>query len=124
MSSDRNVFPKLKLAERETPLKKISLTNVPKEIYEELERRSDQLGKRIQVYCRIVLEHAMEYKNDYAGPNFRLLQDPRHYGEQIHIPIASSEFLDDLVRWDPFGDGKKNKIAINILRKHLEVRSW
>lgn len=124
MPNNEDILPNLKLLKRETPLQKISLNKIPKELYEKIESRADQLGKEVPVYCRIVLEHALENKNDYRGRHSTALRNSRTYGEVIHIPLQSLKFLENLEQWDPFGDGKKNKIALNILRKHLEVRSW
>jgi hypothetical protein len=116
--------PNLKLSTRSKPHQKITIKKMPKEIYDLVKLRSDTLGKKIPTYCQIVLESAMEHQTEYKGKFKNPIKDDDTFGSEINIPLISKDFLKNLVAWDPFGDEKKSDIALNILRKHLEVHEW
>jgi len=122
--SPREPAPNLKLKPREKPFQKITINSMPKSIYDLLKKRADRLNKAVPQYCRVVLEHAIENQENYTGPlksNF-----PAHtcIPGAIHIPIVDKNFMGRLVKWDPYGVEKKNAIALSIIKKHLDVRSW
>ncbi|HWB61965.1 MAG TPA: hypothetical protein VG603_00540 [Chitinophagales bacterium] len=121
---DSEPQPELMLSKQLTPKQKITLKRIPNELYLDLKTRANKLGKKVPTYCRIVLEHASKHRNDYKGKFRNAIDDEDKYAEEINIPISSKQFIKDLEKWNPFGDGKKSEIAINILRKHTEVRTW
>lgn len=116
--------PNLRLSTRSKPHQKITVKKMPKEIHNLVKDRASDLGKKVPTYCRIVLEHSIDYKEEYKGKFTNRIKDESTYGTEINIPLESKEFLNHLVEWDPFGDEKKSDIALNIIRKHLEIRSW
>jgi len=117
-------IPNVKLAKQKLPLQKIVISHMPTSLYDELRRRAGRLNRRVNIYCRIVLEHAMTHKDDYTGLIGRDYDDQMRAARDVSIPVVDKAFLDALVAWDPYGVEKKTKIALGILKKHVEVRSW
>ena len=124
MSQKREPQPQLKLESQETPHQKISISRMPISVYDPLNERANSLQKRVPNYCRIVLEHAVDHKEDYEGPLAHKYPENPCYHRAIHIPIVNKEFMNQLLEWDPFGQRQRTKIALSILRKHLETRKW
>jgi hypothetical protein len=116
--------PILNLKPQKSPKQKISVTRMPLDLYAELSRRAALLGQSVRRYCRIVLEEAERNRSEYRPPFRQNYVDSPCHGEAIHIPIESRQFMDKLRSWEPFGQTVKAKIAICLLRKHLEVREW
>lgn len=116
--------PVLKLKPRKKPLQKITINRMPKSVYDPLHNRASKFSKKVPIYCRIVLEHAIENKEDYSGPLKKAYPEDICIPTAIHIPIVNKEFMEKLGEWDPYGVDKKNAIAMSILKKHLEVRKW
>jgi hypothetical protein len=116
--------PNLKLSSQEKPPQKISINNMPLSIHQALEERANKVQRKVSTYCRVVLEHAVTHQADYEGPlNGRYPASPAH-NAPVHIPVKDKDFMKELYAWGPFGLSKRTEIALSILKKHLEVRSW
>jgi hypothetical protein len=116
--------PSLRLRERTQPFQKITINRMPTLLYNQLEQRANRLNKSVAVYCRVVLEHAINHQSDYSGGLKNNYPHDSCYPKAINIPIADKTFLTDLFDWDPYGVCKRTLIALSILKKHLEVRTW
>jgi len=116
--------PMLKLKDRGKPLQKITIADMPVDLYKELKKRASRYNRKVTDYCRIVLEHAMEYKDDYKGPILRGYNDEVSISEKIHVPLIDKEFKENLVKWDPYGVRIQPRLVLSILKKHIEVRTW
>ncbi|MGD2215919.1 MAG: hypothetical protein PVJ64_04160 [Gemmatimonadales bacterium] len=116
--------PVLKLDIREKPYQKITINRMSLELYNQLKRRADKLNKTVPVYCRVVLEHAANYRQHYKGPLQSTYSEDAAHRSALTIPLKDREFLEELRAWDPYGVDMNTKIALSILKKHLEVRTW
>jgi hypothetical protein len=116
--------PRLKLQPQEKPHQKISISHMPASLYKALERRARRVLKTVPNYCRVVLEHALEHKADYTGPLSEEHADGNSHEKAVHIPILNKKFMRELHDWDPYGLNQKTLIALSVLRRHLEVRTW
>jgi len=114
----------LKLGPRERPLQRITINRMPQSLNKELAKRASRLSKSVPKYCRIVLEHALEYRKDYEGSLDRAWPDQPWVEKPVTVPVANRKFNERLKKWDPLGNGTLNDIAVALLKKHLEVRSW
>jgi hypothetical protein len=115
--------PNLKLTPQEIPPQKINITHMPLRLYNELLIRANKLGKKVSIYCRIVLEHAVDHREHYNGV-YESEMPIDSFSSAIHVPVKNKEFMQTLLEWDPYGHRKRTDIALSILRKHLEVRKW
>lgn len=116
--------PTLKLKDRGKPLQKITIPNMPVDLYKELNQRAKRYSRKVRDYCRIVLEHAMDHKADYKGPLVRNYNDEVSISEKIHVPLLDKDFKEGLVQWDPYGVKIQPLLVLSILKKHVEVRTW
>ena len=85
--------PILKLKKRKEPFQKITINRMPISIYNKLKQRASKLNKKVSVYCRVVLEHALEHRGDYTGPLKQSYPEDTCYPTAITIPILDSEFM-------------------------------
>lgn len=122
MSEEENQ-PILKLSPRKKPLQKITVKKMPQALFDKLKERASRFNKNVPVYCRIVLEHSLKHQSDYTGAFSPVKEEPVH-PDEVNIPILDQDFLVALKSWNPFGDDSKNKIALSLLKKHLDVRKW
>ena len=124
MPTKKEPQPILLLGEREQPYQKISVLDMPMELYTELNRRAQRFNKQLKDYCRVVLEHAIQHKDDYTGPIDKQYDERVAVNQRVHIPLVDKAFKQALVAWDPYGLKKQTAIVKSILKKHIEVRSW
>ena len=116
--------PNIKLKKRKKPLQKITITSMSVDMHKELQRRAAKYNKKVKDYCRIVLEHAIEHKNDYKGPINKTYNENVCVSDNIHIPLYDKEFKEELIEWDPYGVKFQPEIVKSLLKKHIEVRTW
>ena len=98
---------------------------MPKELFDELTTRSRNLNKKLPVYCRIILEHAMNTQGVYGGKPISSLDDGLNYAStEINIPVLNKKFLEAFKKWAPWGDEYANRTALAILTQHVEINEW
>lgn len=115
--------PNLKLKDPKKPLQIITISRMPASLYDELKTRADKYSQKINRYCRIILEHAYEHRNDYEGIIERTYNS-KSYSEKVHIQLLDDAFKKGLKDWDPYGVKTYPDIALSILKKHIETRKW
>lgn len=119
-----NILPTFPLPEREKPYQKITVKKMPEMLKDKLADRAKRMNKEIHEYCRIVIEHACHHQAEYAILITEGMMNGRFSPGEVSIPMQGKAFLEKLRKWDPFGDRDNSKIAVSLLTKHLEVRSW
>jgi hypothetical protein len=114
----------VKLEKRQTPLQNITISRMPISVYEPLQKRASKLCQSVPVYCRIILEHALKHKDEYSGAYKTVYADSPCHSSAVTIPLLNKEFKVALKEWDPYGVEQYTKIALSIVKKHLEVKPW
>lgn len=121
--TEPDIPPKFAFEDREKPYQKVTIKKMPEGLYKELEKRAAAYTLSVPVYCRAVLECALDHQHLFAGP-VKPKGSIKPIAEEVNIPVKNKEFLNKFNNWRPYGHRVRSKMALAILSRHLEVMKW
>jgi hypothetical protein len=116
--------PNLRVEKRVRPLLTIVVANVPENVARVAIDRAQRLNLSLRQYWRVVLEHAVRYREWYEDLEVRRYPLKRGYLKVVRVPIRDKRFASELLYWRRYGLESDSEVALEILARHLAIASW